>query len=566
MTKTLRPYQAEALQKLRQRLKETTHPLLVNASVGAGKSLILSELLLIIERSSFRALCLTLNSTLIQQNSNTYQLQGGNAGIYCAGLKAKDCKQSVIFGSPHSVSQGIRNKDDISRQPFNLIVVDECQNISAHDEDSMFMRILNHYGSMAQLERYNFRIVGLTGTPYRGKGISIIGPNELFKEEVCNISTSWLIEKGFLVKPSFGLTNVDAIDFSDCRVQNTGKFKHDDLEKAIHKDERLTGEIMREVASIVESGRNGAFIFAATRKHCYECAKSLPDGQWAVITGETKHEDRKIALDNARNGDIKFLISVGCLNVGVDIPNFDVCAWLRPTESLVLYTQGIGRVLRLHPGKQSALVLDYAQNLERHGDIDDPIINEAIRPGPQDERDYCIPCYTCNTNNLPTCRRCIGIVDGKRCDHYFEFKDCPNCQIPNDITSRHCRGCEAELIDPNAKLTKATELHTLDVREAKYWVSTAGYTSFPVINIQYKTNDKDVFEVYFTNSEKAKNICYAKFCRYHIPNASDYYMKLTNLNIVKEMIQDKILTPIQLVCKKDEWNRYSVVKKVFQSL
>ena len=64
--------------------------------------------------------------------------------------------------------------------------------------------------------------------------------------------------------------------------------------------------------------------------------------------------------------------------VGVDVPYFDVCAWLRPTESLILFIQGIGRVLRLHPSKQNALILDYAGNVERHGHIDDAIINAAL--------------------------------------------------------------------------------------------------------------------------------------------------------------------------------------------
>lgn len=84
--KILRPYQQEVVDKLRVRLRETEHPLLVNASVGSGKSLIISSLLQIIERAGWRALCLTMNSTLIRQNAETYIEQGGHAGIYCAAL------------------------------------------------------------------------------------------------------------------------------------------------------------------------------------------------------------------------------------------------------------------------------------------------------------------------------------------------------------------------------------------------------------------------------------------------------------------------------------------------
>src|SRR5271170_5238787 len=98
--KTLRPYQQDVLDKLRVRLKETDEPLLVNASVGAGKSLIIAELLMIIERAGWRALCLTMNSTLIRQNAETYIAQGGKAGIYCAALGEKDTSEPIVFASP----------------------------------------------------------------------------------------------------------------------------------------------------------------------------------------------------------------------------------------------------------------------------------------------------------------------------------------------------------------------------------------------------------------------------------------------------------------------------------
>ncbi len=561
MIKTLRPYQLEALTTLRKRLKETTHPLLVNASVGSGKSLIIAELLLIMERAGFRALCLTMNSTLIQQNADSYKLQGGNPGIYCAGLNAKDTENLVIFASPHSVCQNVRNEGDISRQPFQLIVVDEAHNINPHDNASMYMRIINHYGMMAQLEQYSFRVVGLTGTPYRGKGISIIGHDQFFKEQVCDISTSWLIEQGFLTRPHFGLIS-KSIDFSALRVNNMGQFNGKELQKVVDDNIRLTGEIMRELQTIK---CNGIFIFASTKKHCEECARSLPDGSWAIITGDTPHEDRKAIIQAARDGRIRHLLSVSCLYVGIDIPFFDVCAWLRPTESLIIYTQGIGRVLRLYESKTHALVLDYAGNLERHGDIDDPIINQALQPRDDNEKDYCIPCYTCGTGNTIHARRCIGIVNKKRCDHYFTFKPCHACGIENDTTSRSCRECEAELIDPNAKLSRQkTQTHAFDVIDAKYSVSCQGHTSNPIIHIEYRHQGGSIYEVHYTNSEKNRNICYAKFVRQHVDKASDYYMHLSNLHKMRELVASPGLkTPRQLVCTQNEHGFYKVIKKVF---
>jgi|ERR1700677_1212728 len=564
MHKTLRPYQQDCVNELKILLKEDVTPILLNCSVGGGKSIIIATILKWLEENNYRALCLTMNSTLIEQNANTYKSQGGHCGIYCAALNSKETEPVIIFGSPQSVCNAIRHQDVISKNKFNLIIVDEAHNCNPHDNDTLYMRIFNNYGLLAQTEQYSFRILGMTGTPYRGKSESILGEKAFFKRSPKEISTSWLIQQGFLTKPYFGLPHVDSFDFSQLRVKNTGKFDQKQLAKIVDDNERLTGEIMREVVKVVENGRKGTFIFASTRKHCLECAKSLPDGQWAIITGETPHEERKRILENSRNGTIKYLINVNCLTVGVDVPSFDVCAWLRPTESLVLYTQGIGRVLRLHPGKESAVILDYSGNLQRHGDIDDPIINEALQPTEENEKDYIIPCYTCNTLNAHTARRCIGIVSNKRCDHYFEFKDCRSCGVPNDIVSRHCRLCDTELIDPNAKLKKHTATVELDIHTAEYWVM-AQKGGFPIINARYIGYKNNFHECFYTNTEKSRNIAYAQFVRKHVKNASDYYMKMSDYRSMELMLKTGLKSPSSVVVIDNMDGTYKMFKKIFQN-
>jgi DNA repair protein RadD len=560
MSKTLRPYQKKIVDDTLLELKTSNDPILIEASVGAGKSLILASVLLVLERAGFDALCLTLNSTLIQQNAEAYKLQQGDCSIYCAGLKSKCCENVVVFASPNSICQGIKNKEKIHAKPFRLIVIDEVHNLNFHDSSSMYMRILNHYSMLAQLEGYSFKVIGLTGTPYRGKGISIVGKNEFFKSKICSVTAAELISQGYLVRPQFGLIDTDAYDFSKLRVNNTGKFNTKELQAVLDQNERLTAQIMRELVVVMEN-RRGCFIFASTRKHCEECFNALPAGQAKIITGETPHEERKQILDDARRGNIRYLISVMCLNVGVDVPSFDVCAWLRPTESLVLYTQGIGRILRLHPDKRSGLVLDYAGNLDRHGDLDDPIINEALKPNAETEKDYVIPCYTCGTLNTVHSRRCIGRVADARCSHYFEFKACPQCGAENDITSRACRGCDFELIDPNAKLSiKAVDTYEIGVTSAEYWTSVMLKNT--IVNAKYNTQSGSVFESYSTNSGKSRNILYAKFVKLHTENPSKHYMHLNSPVLLRLMLVDA-KTPHTLICTKDKYGHYVIKSKLF---
>lgn len=565
MRKSLRPYQEETLTALRTRLRESVHPLLVNASVGAGKSLIIAELLLVIERAGWRALCLTMNAELIRQNAEAYQYQGGSPGIFCAALSSKNYTHPVIFASPHSIAKAIKNKHAIQDAPFNLIIIDEAHNISPHDNETMYMRILNHYGMCAQFHNRKFRIVGLTGTPFRGKGLSIVGDNQLFKEQVCDISTSWLIENGYLVTPEFGSHNESNIDYSTLRVKSNGQFNSKELSRVVDENERLTGKIMREVLSLTEN-RRGTFIFASTKKHCDECLRSLPQELSAIITGNTSQQERIRILDLARVGKIRYLININVLTVGVDVPIFDTVVFVRPTESLVLYTQAIGRGLRLHADKTTCQILDYAGNLERHGDIDNPIINEALQPKENDDPDYCIPCLDCSTNNKVTARRCVGVHDNKRCDHYFEWKECPGCAIENDITSRACRSCGIELIDPNKKLKKHSGKQartTFDLIEGKYWV-LLNYSGTAVFHAKYTTSEGlFIYESFMTHNALCCNIFYGKFIKQHVNDASKHYPHLSSQHHLKTLIEyGEIQTPFSLECVFKN-NRYCIVKRIF---
>lgn len=157
------------------------------------------------------------------------------------------------------------------------------------------------------------------------------------------------------------------------------------------------------------------------------------------------------------------------------------------------------------------------------------------------------------------------MVGGKRCEYYFQFKDCVSCCVPNDITARRCRSCNAELIDPNAKLTRhKPDTYTLKVIKAEYSVIPQGNTSFPTIKSKYFCAGAMVYEGHCTNSKKSQNIFYAKWLRLHLDKASEYYMHLTNINKMKKMIEEPLLkTPTELICTKNEHGFYTIIKKVF---
>lgn len=560
MAKELRPYQKHAIQEIWQALIKDDEPVLLMASVGSGKSLMIADVLLRMERQGKRALCIVNNAQLVKGNCETYIEQGGNASIYCAALKRKDCSASVVFATPQTLLNGIRKDVKISTIEFNLIVVDEAHNINYLDDHSYFMRILRHYKQLYN----NMRVLGATGTNYRFKGFSIVGDECFFKSQVGNITTEDLIEKGYLVSPHFKVDENLVIDFTKVRLKRNGQFDSRQLEQVIERSHRLTKLICEQIVHIIEEqNRFGVFIFATTKKHALEIIGHLPSDQTRLILGETPEHERTQILDQARQGTVRYLVNIAIISVGIDIPSYDTIAYLRPTESLVLLVQTLGRSLRLSPqtGKESALIMDFAGNIERHSHWDNPILLAALEETIDEDKPYDIRCPQCMIMNTQTARRCIGVTNKKRCDYYFKFKECI-CGVVNDITARHCRKCERELIDPNKKLSLThikVDVREYVVIETRYGINDTknGFR----INCIYHCNENVFYESYSPISPKAKNVFYGKFIKHHCDKPSDWYMKIGDKEKMEEMLAEAKCP--ETIFVQYEAGGYKITNKVF---
>ncbi len=576
--KTLRPYQQDAVNECWQALKLNDEPVLLMASVGAGKSLMLASILLTMEQAGKRALCLVNNAELVRNNCETFNEQGGHASIYCAALGAKDASAPVVFGTPQSVLNGINKNETIGKIKFNIIVVDEAHAINYLDHRTCFMRILRHY----KHEYPDMRLLGATGTNFRFKGTTIVGGECLFRRQVGNITTEQLIADEYLINPNFEVDPNLVLDFSKVRIKQNGQFDQKQLESVIERSARLTELICHQVVHIMETQqRRGVFFFATTKKHAFEILSHLPSQESAIILGETPQDDRTRILDDARNGRIKYLVNIAIISVGVDVPAFDTIAYLRPTESLVLLVQTMGRVLRLSPqtNKTDALVLDFAGNIERHRDWDNPVLLEAVKQTVDKDKPLVISCPACLTMNSEHARRCVGkqVSDEQkeeRCKYYFEFKECENFLLPNipcgaqnDIAARLCHACGCELIDPNAKLSMSrvqNNVIQVNVLEARYGIS--GTQKGFRVNCAYKCRDDkgrvgSVFEHYSPSSDRAMRVFYGQFVKKHCEDASKWYIHLNNRSKVEEMLQTAGVPLSLMISKEHEGTR--IKKKIF---
>ena len=412
---------------------------------------------------------------LVAQNHAKYQAlgmpEGLQADLFSAGLGEKNSQRRVVFGSIQSVA---RNLDQFL-DPVSLVIIDECHRVG-ETEDSQYHQLIAHLRQQSPA----LKILGLTATPYRlGLGyiynyhyrgmVRSLEPR-FFRDCIFELPLRQMIREGFLTPPR--LIDAPAVhyDFSRLLPRENGLFSELDIERELKRQTRVTPQIVRQILDYAED-RQGVMIFAATVEHATEVTGLLPAGCAALITGETpqSERDRLIAAFKAR--ELKFLVNVAVLTTGFDAPHVDLIAVLRPTESVSLYQQIIGRGLRLAEGKQECLILDYA------GNVYDLYAPEIADPKPAaDTVPVQVPCPACGFANqfwgrLGTGgeviehfgRQCHGFFeddDGHRefCDYRFRAQFCDQCGAANDIAARRCHSCDALLLDADDRLKAALAL------------------------------------------------------------------------------------------------------------
>ncbi|MFP4137254.1 MAG: DEAD/DEAH box helicase [Halomonas sp.] len=470
---TLRPYQREAVRRVVEHFRGSDAPAVVVLPTGSGKSLVIAELARL---ARGRVLVLAHVRELVEQNHAKYQAYGLSADIFSAGLGRKESGRQVVFGSVQSVVRGLER---FEAGDFTLLVIDECHRVSP-EKDAGYRRVIDRL----RAANPRLKVLGLTATPYRlGQGFiyhrhhhgMVRGDDDcFFRDCVFEQPLRLMVKQGYLAEP----VRVDAAlfkdgeelryDFSALAPGSSGLFREEELNRVV-AGHRATPGIIAEVVERARD-RQGVMLFAASVAHAEEILGYLPAGEAALVTGETPSAERERLIAAFKAGELRYLVNVAVLTTGFDAPHVDLIAILRPTESVSLYQQIVGRGLRLSPGKRDCLILDYAGN---PWDLYAP---EVGSPRPDsDSEPVQVECPACGHANLfwgkrdgelvieHFGRRCQGLVEdeaGKRsqCDFRFRFKVCRGCGAENDIAARRCHGCRTLLVDADDRLREALRL------------------------------------------------------------------------------------------------------------
>ena len=249
-------------------------------------------------------------------------------------------------------------------------------------------------------------------------------------------------------------------------TENDNRDVEQQLNELVKLHPRVTKAICEQIIELSHD-RHGVMIFASTVEHAKEIISYLPKANSQIVTGETEGAERDQIIKGFKARHLKYLVNVSVLTTGFDAPHVDVIALLRPTESVSLFQQMVGRGLRQSPNKQDCLILDYTNS---GYDIFQPEIGSK-KPNSKSQLVQ-VECPQCEHQNIfwgvkaadgtlleHYGRRCQGLVetlDGEhQCDYRFVFKRCPYCDEENDIAARHCQHCHKRLIDPDEILKKS---------------------------------------------------------------------------------------------------------------
>ncbi|OQQ10408.1 ATP-dependent helicase [Vibrio splendidus] len=572
---TLRPYQADSVKSVIHYFRKHQTPAVLVLPTGAGKSLVIAELARL---AKGRVLVLAHVKELVEQNHEKYEGYGLKGSIFSAGLGRKETDQQVVFASVQSV---VRNLDSFSNQ-FSLLVIDECHRVP-DEKTSSYQKVITHLRE----NNSGIKVLGLTATPYRlgmgwiyqyhTRGQVRSDEPRFFRDCIFELPIRYLLDEGFLTPARMIDAPVLSYDFSQLKPASTGRYKEAELDMVIEQSKRATPQIVDQIIHLAQD-KLGIMVFAATVRHAQEILGLLPEGEASIVIGDTPTLERDQIISDFKERKIKFLVNVSVLTTGFDAPHVDLIAILRPTESISLYQQIVGRGLRLSPGKKECLVLDYAGNSY---DLYQP---EVGGPKPDSDSEIItIPCPACGFNNnfwgkLDSNgfllehfgRKCQGYFtdeetgEREHCNYRFRAKYCGECGADNDIAARICHECDATLVDPDKKLKEALNLKDALVFEClemdlNVLKDEKGKSQ---LKVTYRgENQAQVHEFWSLTTKKQKQNFKDQFVR---PHLADRHRPFEEASPTKVVAHQHRFRPPQFVIARKVGRFWKMRDKIFE--
>lgn len=359
----LRPYQQEASDAAVAFFESNSDWNAIEVlPTGSGKSLVIAD---IVNRLEGHTLVFQPSKEILEQNYAKLCSYGVmDCSIYSASFNSKNiCR--ITFATIGSV----KNHKEQFRH-FRNVIIDECH-------------LVNAKGGMYEefIRENKCKVLGLTATPYRlstssfGAMLKFITRTRprIFSKVIYQVQIQQLLQMGFLSELDYFYCPPKGYNEANLRDNSTG---------ADYTDRSVVQEFQRIdfyswLVSIVRrlltpkdgKKRNGILVFTRFLKEAERVANDIPN--CAMVSGDTKKAERERILNAFKAGEIQVVVNVGVLTTGFDYPELDTIVMARPTKSLSLWYQIVGRAIRPSPYKQKGWIVDLCGNLNRFGKVQD---------------------------------------------------------------------------------------------------------------------------------------------------------------------------------------------------
>lgn len=493
MTFSLRPYQGGSIDAVFDFWKQGGGSPLIDLATGLGKSVVIAELnkRLLSWSPDMRVMMLVDSRELVRQNFMQLLRVWPEApvGLYSAGLNKRDVGKRITFASIQSVYKkpeifGVRQ----------IVMVDEAHMIPKSGVGMYAEFIEGLKRAYPQL-----RVIGLSATPYRmDSGHLCEGEDALFDKVVYEYGIGPATEDGWLCPLTARMGSVE-IDVGGV-AKRGGDFVQKALEQAANKAE----VVERACDDMIARGANRRswLIFCSGVAHAGDVAECLRSKgvPAASVDGSMNKTDRDRIIEDFKSGKLRAVTNANVLTKGFDAPGVDMLALLRPTLSVPLYVQIMGRGTRVlgvdlnafdnaedrkaaiaASDKPNCLVLDYAGNVRRHGPVDAIVIEEKKKGEPVEDDPL------------------------KVAADDVSAKECPECETLVAINARSCPDCGFEFGEPKHEDKADTDVAVMAKDLQDMWIPVRSWNAYlhhkggdlnarPTVRVDYVVGAQTVSE------------------------------------------------------------------------
>lgn len=453
----LREYQKDAVSGVYQRWDAGAKNTLLVLPTGAGKTVVMSNIL---DNHAGASVAIAHRQELVSQISMALARQGlrhriigpKNVVKLCVSLHTAELGRSYYHPEAKT---GVAGVDTLVRRGDSLREWLNSVTLWAQDE-AHHVLTSNKWGKAAEMFP-RAKGLGVTATPLRadGKGLGR-DYDGLFDDMVIGPNMRELIRRGFLTEyrifaPPSDYQRPDTIGGS-------GDFTMTNMKKAT-KQSHIVGDIVAHYVKIAMGKPGVTFVPDVETAHdvaAQFCSAGVPA---VAVSAKTPDRERIDCINRFKRGELRQLVNVDLFGEGFDLPAIEVVSMGRPTESYGLYVQQFGRALRLLDGKTHGIIIDHVGNVARHGLPDAPRDWSLER---RERRSKDTP-----SDVIPTwvCRECVGVWE-------CFIKICPNCgagkPLPAVRSGPEFVDGDLTELDPAALAEMRGEIDKIDMPEEDY--------------------------------------------------------------------------------------------------